>query len=149
MTNSKAALTRRHVVIGLAGTGAIGIAAAAPTGKLARAGLGALTGRKPGTSRPASLANASYAEWVRAVGAIFALDGGYRLRLTGVRAMGSSTNRSALRGLRTHAFTATFQVLGGQTMGGDLIYTATYGRDSFPLFLSATGTGSRMQAAFG
>lgn len=144
----KAALSRRNVMLGLAGAGAVGIAAAAtPAGKLLRSGVGTLTGRTP--PRRVPLALAGYAEWLRAVGGIFTIEGGYDLRLAGVRMVGASAGRAAVRGVRTYAFTATFEVLAGKTMAGDLIYTARYGAERFPLFLSATAAPSRMQAMFG
>lgn len=147
--NKKVALSRRKVVIGLAGAGVVGIAAAAPISTVMRSGISGLTGQTPGSPRSVSLARAGYAEWLRAVGSTFTIEGGYRLRLIGLRTAGSSAGRSAVRGVRTRAFTATFQVLGGQTMAGDLIYTAIHGQERFPLFLSATGSRSRMQAVFG
>lgn len=98
-----------------------------------------------------SLANAGYDEWAAQVGSTFTIGGSTSLRLTGVRALPSAGARPASLS-RTEAFVAVFDPMGGRTLAGDLIYTATHPEyGPMPLFLSAAGdprTPARMLAVF-
>lgn len=98
-----------------------------------------------------SLADAGYDEWAAQVGSVFALGGGTRITLAGVRPLPSSGTRPA--GLRRdRAFVAVFDSPRGQSLAGDLIYTANHPEyGPLPLFLSPTSdarTPGRMLAVF-
>jgi hypothetical protein len=100
------------------------------------------------TRRFLSLANAEQAEWQAQVGSDLTVEGGYTIRLAGVRPLTSLGERPASV-TRERAFAAVFDVRGGATMAGDLIYTVTHPQYGvMPVFLSATGTARRMQAVF-
>lgn len=147
-TAPAATLSRRNVLLGLAGA-AVAAVIAAPA---LRPGVADRTRRllasNSFTRRFLSLANAEQAEWQTQVGSDFAVDGGYTLRLAGVRPLISEGERPT-NVTRDRAFVAVFDVRDGMTMAGDLIYTAThpqYGR--LPLFLSASDSPRRMLAVF-
>ncbi len=153
MEKQQAALSRRRVVCGLVGVGGAALAATAPGGSVLGQAVGALSGRKAAAARaPVSLAQGSYEDWTRAVGTSFAAPGGYRLKLAGVRPIGSAANRAgaaAVAGLRGRAFVALLDLTGGQSMPGDLIYRVVRGQERFDLYLGATDRTRRMQAVFG
>lgn len=98
-----------------------------------------------------SLAHAGYDEWEAQVGSTFALGGGTGLRLVGVRALPSGGTRPASV-TRGRAFVAVFDPLGGQSLAGDLIYTANHGEyGPLPIYLSAASdprSPGRMLAVF-
>ena len=85
-----------------------------------------------------SLADAGYEEWLDQVGSVFSIGGGASLKLVAVTAFNDLGTRPMRLG-RDHAFLAKFDVLGGGSMAGDLIYTAShplYG--ALRIFLSAS-----------
>jgi hypothetical protein len=98
-----------------------------------------------------SLANGSYDEWLGEVGTIFSLGGGTSMRLAGVQPFAGAGSRPVVLA-RGSAFLVVFDLLDGQTMAGDLIYTAhhpLYG--PLQIFLSASSdprTPGRMTAVF-
>lgn len=148
MDGAASPLTRRNLLFGVAGV-AVCAAIALPRlrPEAARGTRGLLAGN-PLTRRLLSLADAGQAEWATQVGSVLSADGGYRLRLEGVRPLPSGGPRPAGLG-RERAFLAVFEVLDGMTMPGDLIYTARHGDyGALPLFLSAAGSPSRMLAVF-
>lgn len=97
-----------------------------------------------------SLADGTYDEWQGQVGSIFALGGGSRIRLAGVRPLLTSGARP--QGLRTQSFAAFFEPLRGHTVAPDLIYTATHvAYGPLPLFLASASerrAPGRMVAVF-
>ncbi len=109
-----------------------------------------IAGKSAAARRFLSLAHAEMEEWAAQVGAVFLVDGGYRMKLVGVRPLSSSGRRPGNG--RSRAFLAVFRVLGGQTMAGDLIYTANHRQyGTFDLFLSMgkdRPNGARMHALF-
>lgn len=119
-------LSRRNVMIAGGGTvAAIGAFAASPlSNPLTSEVRGMLAGQK-WVRGVLSLANATYAEWESMVGATFSLGGGATMRLTGVRALASDGSRP-LNVARRQAFLGVFEPGRGQSMAGDLIYTATH-----------------------
>ena len=99
-----------------------------------------------------SLDYAIMAEWTEMVGSTFQVTGGYALKLVGVSPLLSGGARPWNLG-RDRAFLAVFDVLGGLTMAGDLIYSARHPRyGELQVFLSAAGEaatlGRRMHAVF-
>lgn len=157
MDKSETALSRRRAVCGLIGVGGIAVAAASPGAAPLRQAVAALTcGGALSVPTPPSLANGSYEQWLRVVGTSFAATGGYRLKLVGVRPIGSTANRAAAAAaaaasprLRGRAFVASFDVTRGQAMAGSLIYRVARGQDRFDLYLDAGTRPRRMQAVFG
>ena len=148
MERAASTISRRRVVVGLAGLAVTAVAAATvfrpSAGERARRVLAG----NAFTRRFLSLASAEQAEWATQVGSDFAIEGGYRLRLAGVRSLNSEGRRPA-NVARRRAFVAVFDVLGGMTMPGDLIYTARHAQyGALPLFLAATDDPRRMLAVF-
>jgi hypothetical protein len=140
--------TRRKVLIGAAGASAAGLVATAYLRPGAGESARRLLAGNRFTRRFLSLADAGQAEWAAQAGSVFTAEGGYRLRLAGVRPMASPGVRPPDVARRS-AFVAVFDVLGGMTMAGDMIYTMRhrdYGR--LPVFLSASGQPHRMLAVF-
>ena len=140
--------SRRKVVIGLGGAA---VTAAGATTALSPAASDrarrVLAGNRF-TRRYLSLAHAEQGAWAAQVGSQLRLDGGFRLRLAGVRPLHSEGRRPAAA-TRDRAFVAVFDVLGGADMAGDLIYTASHPQyGALPLFLTATGNPRRMLAVF-
>ena len=139
--------TRRNVLIGAAGATVAAVVAApflrpGTTGATRRL----LAGNRF-TRRFLSLADAGQAEWAAQVGSVFTAEGGYRLRLAGVRPL-PSPGRRPPEVARRSAFVAVFDVLNG-TMAGELIYNlrhSQYGR--LPVYLNASGDPRRMLAVF-
>ena len=148
MEHAAAPLSRRNILVGLAGAAVTAVVATtALRPALGDRGRRALAS-KSFTRRFLSLADAGEGEWQAQVGSEFTADGGYTLRLAGVRPLTSLGTRPP-EVTRERAFAAIFDVRGGMTMAGDLIYTVThpqYGR--MPLFLSATADPARMLAVF-
>ena len=148
MERVPSSVSRRNLVIG-AGAPAVAAVVAAPkmvprADPRARPALASISV----TRRFLSLADAGQAEWAGQVGSVFTVEGGYRLKLAGVRPLQSSGQRPSGLG-RDRAFLAVFDVLGGLTMPGDLIYGASHAQyGALPLFLSATGEARQMFAVF-
>ena len=96
-----------------------------------------------------ALAHGEMDRWAAVVGTVFAASG-FRLTLAGVRALASEGARPA--GLRAGAFLAVFDVQGGGTMPGDLIYTlSSPGIGPLDIFLEAAPSPefpNRMTAVF-
>ena len=143
-------VSRRSLLLVAGGVAAAGALAASPARTVIAQGAQDLLGSRGGTPRIASLASASYEQWLSQVGAVFAVGGGVRLMLSGVKALSSSGARPA--NLRSRAFAAFFDPAGGSTLAGDLIYTVTHAQHGpLQLFLSAspdTRTPARMLAVF-
>lgn len=141
-------LSRRRMVVALGGAAVtVGALFAAPLRSLIEA-----SGREPANTVPLrrtiNLATAGYADWLAQVGTTFA-GGGYNLKLTGVAPLLSTGVRPA--GLRDRAFALNFDVAGGRTMAGDLIYTINHPQyGPLQVFLAVTGpqTPARMLAVF-
>lgn len=150
MEKAQSKLSRRNVLLGLTG-GAAATAVLAPAlspgvGRKARE----LAVRSGVGRRFLSLDNASLREWSEMVGSSFRVTGGYALKLVGVRPLESSGARPWNLG-RDRAFLAVFDVLGGMTMAGDLIYSARHPQyGEIPIFLTAGDPASpgRMHAVF-
>ena len=150
MEEAQSKLSRRNVLLGLTG-GAVATAVLAPTlspgvGRKARE----LAVRSGVGRRLLSLDYASLSEWSEMVGSTFQVTGGYALKLVGVRPLASSGARPWNLG-RDRAHLAVFEVLGGMTMAGDLIYSARHPQyGEIPIFLSAAdpATPGRMHAVF-
>jgi hypothetical protein len=142
-------LSRRRMLVVLGGGAlVVGAVIAAPYKALiARRGR-ELAVRMPFMRRMLSLANAGYTEWMETVGSTFS-GGGYAMRLIGIEALNSGGQRPI--GLRDRAFALHFDVLNGQTMAGNLIYTVSHPEyGPLQMFLSPhdPATPSRMLAVF-
>jgi hypothetical protein len=145
--------SRRRLLMGLGGVAAGAVALMASP---FRATIGTAT-RALVSSQPTlrgmflSLADGGYQDWLDQVGSTFSIGGGTSMKLIGVTPFGTAGTRPASLS-RDSAFIAKFDVQNGQTMAGDLIYTASnadYG--AFQIFLSAStdpATRSRMTAVF-
>jgi len=146
-------LSRRRLI---AAGGAAAIATVAVLAKPFRAFV-ARNARKVLLAQPTlrrillSLADANFEEWQEVVGTVFLVGGGSALKLIDVTAFPSLGIRPLELG-RMVAFMAKFDVQGGGTMAGDLIYTASHpAYGTFPIFLSASSDPStpyRMTAVF-
>lgn len=145
----KTRLTRRNVMIAGGGAAAagIGIVALTPLGNPVKAkAREALAGSSLGRSM-LSLADGTMAEWQAQVGSTFSLGGGAAMRLAGVRAMASEGERP-MSVTRRSAFVAHFDVLDGQDLPGDLIYTASHPQyGALQIFLTESAESPRRMLA--
>jgi hypothetical protein len=141
-------ISRRNILLGVAGVAVAGVVATSRFIPGAEQGTRRLLASNGFTRRFLSLADAGQEEWAAQVGSVFVLEGGQRLRLAGIRPLASAGERPADVS-RRRAFLAVFDVLGGATLPADIIHTARHRQyGSLPLFLSASGRPSRMFAVF-
>jgi hypothetical protein len=148
MERAASTLSRRNILIGLASAAVCALIATPAL----RPSVGGRTRRllaaNPFTRRFLSLANAEQDEWSAQVGSDFAVEGGYTLRLAGVRPVPSEGPRPP-EATRRRGFIAVFDVRGGMTLASDLIYTVSHPQyGPLQIFLSATGDPRRMFAYF-
>ena len=147
MDRAAPALSRRNILFGIAGIAVAGIVATSRLLPSAEHGTRRLLAGNRFTRRFLSLADAGQAEWSAQAGSVLSLDGGYRLRLAGTRALPSGGARPP--GTRDRAFLAVFELLDGASLPADLIYSARHPQyGPLPLFLSATDNPARMLAVF-
>ena len=141
-------LSRRHTLVALGGAAATAgvVLAASKTTLLGQSGGG--SGSTTAARTTVNLATAGYDTWLAQVGTKFT-GGGYSLKLSGIAPLLSTGTRPA--GLRDRAFALNFDVSGGLTMAGDLIYTINHPQyGPLQVFLSAAGPQlpARMIAVF-
>ena len=150
MEKNRGSVSRRNMLIVAGGAlAAVGALIAAPYRAIFGRRPSQISAVRPSALRTQSLASAGYSEWTEQVGATFAVAGAQGLSLAGVRPLDSAGRRPT--GVRDRAFVAVFDVLGGGTMAGDLIYTVSHPEfGPFRLFLSVADarTPSRMLAIF-
>jgi hypothetical protein len=149
MEKTRGSFSRRNVLIVAGGAlAAVGALIAAPyRAVIGRRARELTIARAPRRSQ--SLATAGYDEWTQQIGSTLAIAGAQGLSLAGVRALESSGPRPL--GARDRAFVAVFDVRGGGSMAGDLIYTVSHPQyGPFQLFLSVADarTPNRMLAVF-
>jgi hypothetical protein len=152
MKNADNKLSRRHVLLVTGGAAvAAGAVLASPLRTSVERGARELAVAQPWLRPMLSLANASYDEWAAQVGSVFAIGGATGMRLAGVQALNSGGVRPSSL-VRTQAFVAMFDPIGGGTMAGDLIYTANHPQyGPLAIFLQASAdarTPARMLAVF-
>jgi len=148
MERTASLLSRRHALIGLAGAAVAAIVATPLLRPSAEPRMRRLLAGNAFTRRFLSLAHAEQGEWAAQVGSNFSVDGGYRLRLAGVRPLQSAGERPG-HVSRDRAFVAVFDVVGGMTMAGDLIYSVAHPQyGSLPIFLTTSDSSRRMLAVF-
>lgn len=148
MEEAASPISRRSAVAGLAGLAVTAVVATTALRPSAGDRARRLLASNPLTRGFVSLASAEQSEWTAQVGSDFTLEGGYRMRLAGVRPLLSAGDRPA-NVTRERAFIAVFEVAGGVALPGDLIYTATHASyGQLPLFLSQAGDPGRMIAVF-
>ena len=144
-------LSRRNIIVGGGAVAAVGAIAASPLSVPIARTTQQLIATQTWARSLLSLADAGYEQWLAVVGSDFALGGGTSMRLIGVSAFPSPGARPMRVG-RTSGFLAVFELAGGQTMAGDLIYTAAHSEyGPLPIFLSASSdprTPARMYAVF-
>ncbi|HYI63553.1 MAG TPA: hypothetical protein VEW71_01570 [Allosphingosinicella sp.] len=149
MDKSESTFSRRGLLMAGGAIVAVGALTVPFRQKIAQSAK-TLFSSQPRIAGTASLASGSHEQWQALVGSVFAVGGGVRIRLAGVRALQSSGVRP--RGLaRDRAFVAVFDTLAGATLPGDLIYSAGLARSApFQIFLSAADsrTPGRMLAVF-
>ena len=148
MEKAATALSRRNVLLGLAGAAFAAVATSPLWQPTAGQRTRRLLASNPFTRRFLSLAHAEQGEWAELAGSAFSAEGGYRLRLAGVRPLPSSGERPP-EVWRHNAFVAVFEVMNGMTMPGELIHNLShsqYGR--LPVFLTASSDPGRMLAVF-
>ncbi|MFN3943835.1 MAG: hypothetical protein ACK4K7_02750 [Allosphingosinicella sp.] len=145
-------VSRRTMLVTLAGGGTAAVAIAAPafSNQLAQQVREAAVTN--GWARQFfSLANAGFTEWRQQVGSIFLLGGGFRMKLVAVTPLSSKGKRPSSVG-RSSAFIAVFDPVGNAAVPGDLIHTARHPQyGTLPIFLSAAPTAKsprRMVAVF-
>jgi hypothetical protein len=139
-------LSRRNVVLGLAGTAAAGTVAVQKTG-----GADALASLlRPAEEGNGSvlLAKATAADWALQIGTIFTAHTGHILKLVDVQNFPKSARP---KGMRNRAFVARFDIVKGGKMAGDKIYRVNHQQGAFDLFLSGANPAKpkRMKAVFG
>ena len=109
MERAASTISRRNVVVGLASLAVTAVAATTLFKPSAGDGARRLLAGNRFTRRFLSLASAEQAEWAAQVGSDFTVEGGYRMRLVGVRPLASSGARPA--GLsRSRAFAASTSI---------------------------------------
>jgi hypothetical protein len=137
MKKTDTLLSRRKLLAGVGGAVA-GTVLLASSKSIINRRSASLARIQPRAIRQLSLASAGYDQWLMEVGSVFAVGGGNPMQLVGVRALLSGGQRP-LSIARDRAFVAIFNVLGGGTMAGDLIYTASHPDYApMPIFLSAS-----------
>ena len=142
------AVSRRNILIGLGGAAIAAVVAAPMWQPSASQRARRLLSSNAFTRRFISLAHAEQAEWTAQVGSVFTIEGGYRMRLAGVEPLNSKGDRPA-DVTRERAFVAVFDVLGGMTMPGNLIYSVRHGQyGQMPIFLTVASDTGRMLAVF-
>lgn len=139
-------LSRRNVVLGLAGTAAAGTVAVQKTGgadALARL----LRPEKGGSNR--WLAKGLAADWVLQIGSNFTAHSGHILKLVDVQSF-PDKNVDHPTGTRPRAFVARFDVVKGGKMASDKIYRVNHKQGPFDLFLTSGDPSKplRMKAVF-
>lgn len=138
MSKAIAKLSRRNVVVGGATAATVGAIALSPLGVPITREARELIATQPWARGMLSLSSAGYDQWLAQVGSVFALGGGTTMRLAGVRPMASEGARP-MGVARRSAFVAMFDMLGGQTVAGDLIYTVSHSQyGPLQIFLSAS-----------
>jgi hypothetical protein len=148
MDRTASTLSRRNILLGLAGAAVSAVVATTALAPAAGERTRRVLAGNRFTRRFLSLADAGQSEWTSQVGSAFTLDGGYRLRLAGVRPLHSQGARPASVA-RDRAFAAVFEVLGGAPLAEDLIYSARHAHyGALPLFLTGTDDPRRMLAVF-
>jgi hypothetical protein len=145
-------LSRRNLMIAGGGTvAAIGAFAASPLSNPLTSEVRAALAGQSWARGLLSLANATYEEWQSLVGSTFSLGGGATMRLVGVQALLSDGARP-YDVARRRAFLGVFEPGAGQSMAGDLIYTASHPQyGPVQLFMSnapAPRAPARMHAVF-
>ena len=148
MEKAATTVSRRNILLGVAGAAVAAVVSAPLWQPDAGQRTRRLLAGNPFTRRFLSLAHAEQAEWAAQVGSTFTAEGGYRLRLSGVRPLPSSGVRPS-EAWRERAFVAVFEVMNGMTMPGDLIYRLNHSQyGALPVFLNASGDPGRMLAVF-
>lgn len=145
-------LSRRNLIIAAGGTAAaVGVFATSPFSNPLKSEVRGMLAGQSWARTMLPLASATFDEWQGLVGATLSLGGGSTIRLTGVRALASVGSRP-YGVARRQAFLAVFDPGPGQSLAGDLIYTATHPQyGPLQLFLtSAPGplNPARMHAVF-
>ena len=148
MERAASPISRRTVVAGLGGLAVTALVATSAFQPSVTDRARRMLASNRFTRRFLSLAGAEESEWAAQVGSEFRVEGGYRMRLAGVRPLLSSGARPA-NVSRGRAFVAVFEVAGGMTMPSDLIYTAFHSQyGQLPIFLTASADPGRMLAVF-
>ena len=148
MERAASTLSRRNILIGLAGAAVSAIVATTALSPVANERTRRLLASNRLTRRFLSLADAEQAEWAAQVGSDFRLADGRRLRLAGVRPLHSEGDRPETVS-RDRAFVAVFELLDGTELAADVIHAARHPHyGPLPLFLSAAGDPRRMLAVF-
>jgi hypothetical protein len=152
MSRTGSSLSRRRLFVGVGATVAVGALLAKPVRTVIAQRSRQLIRSFPMLGRVMfSLGDSGYADWLEAVGATFSIGGGLAMQLTGVTPLQSGGARPSDLA-RSSAFMATFQMMNGASLSGDLIYVAsTPGYIPFPVLLSASNnpaTRGRVTAVF-
>lgn len=139
MDSKSVRISRRTMIVGLAGTTTLGACSGDPIGGQ---GVG---GSASASAPPLSTADAD--KWEAAAGSLFDA-GGYVLRLAGIERIEQAGRRPGE--LRQQAFVALFDIVRGGFMPGELIYRISHATiPAFNIFLSSSAsTPSRMHAFF-
>lgn len=139
-------VSRRTVVLGLAGTAAAGTVAVQKAGTVEA--FAALLNPVGAGQSAAWLAKATSADWAAQIGSKFTTQTGHVLKLIDVKNFPQSGRRPA--GLRDRAFVARFAVVKGGPLPGDTTYRVNHKQGPFDLFLDPVNPASplRMKAVF-
>jgi hypothetical protein len=136
MSKGESRVSRRNLLVGLAGTAAVSAVAVTDAGqKQVAAFKKMLWSRQPG-NRNSRLANGSVDDWALQIGTKFATSTGHTLKLADVRQFGGQNKRPA--GLRDRAFVAGFEIVEGSgTMPGETLLTVNHATGgTFDMFIS-------------
>lgn len=153
MPKSESTVSRRNLLVGLAGTAAVGVGAVAATDagqQQVEAFRQLLWKRQPGR-RDARLASATVDDWALQIGSLFHTSTGHTLKLTDVRQFGGQNKRPA--GLRDRSFVAGFEIVAGNApLPRELTFRVTHPNGgTFDMFNTAGGPDKpkRRLAVFG
>jgi hypothetical protein len=146
MDSTATRVSRRNLLAGLAAGGVIAALAVAVKNPAAIERSGSLVRDALSGGRAGSLATAERDVWRAAVGSDFSI-GHTRMRLAGVRPLPRGGARPA--NLRQNPFIAVFELPMGQSLPGNLVYTARTARSAaFEIFLSESSDAGRLLAVF-
>ena len=148
MAKVRSRVSRRNMLIGLAGGGAATAGAIAAFGLTDSASFASLLEPQQLARSGGPLAYAGYADWQAQVGTSFKTDSGHLLKLADVQEFAQKGARPG--GLRDRAFVARFDIVSGGSMAEDLYRVVHRDGGVFNILLTHGGPDNplRMLAVF-
>jgi hypothetical protein len=135
--NVSSLLSRRNLLVGLAGSAAVGMAAVTDAGQQQVAAFRQLLWKRQPGQRNVRLATATVDDWALQIGSTFQTSTGHTLKLTDVVQFDHQNKRPA--GLRDRPFAAGFEVVAGDGPLPDQATLRVAHREggTFDMFLTA------------